>query len=159
MQNFAHNNKLMILKFLIPVVVGLLISCNNQHQKPKENSPSTGSDSLNCYVYVRHLDTIILKTTDVNGIVTGTLVYNLYQKDKYMGTIRGEMKGDLLIADYSFFSEGVKSVRQVAFKKHGKSFIEGYGDTEDINGKTAFKNTDSLNFKTSIVLGKVDCKK
>ncbi|MEP6948200.1 MAG: hypothetical protein ABI863_02950 [Ginsengibacter sp.] len=149
----------MILKILISSALILVVSCRNPQQKSKENISSTDTSSLNCYVYIKHLDTVILKTTNVNGSVTGTLVYNFYQKDKYMGTIQGQMNGELLLADFSFFSEGVKSVRQVAFKKHGKSFIEGYGDTEDINGKTAFKNTDSLSFKNSIVLREADCKK
>ena len=148
----------MTLKILIPVAISLIISCNNQQQKSKENTASTKTDSLNCYAYIKHLDTVILKTTNVNDSVTGTLVYNFYQKDKYAGTIQGQMKGELLIADFSFSSGGVKSVRQVAFKKNGKSFIEGYGDTEDNNGKTTFKNIDSVHFKNSIVLRKVDCK-
>ena len=103
-------------------------------------------------------DTVILKTIDVNGIITGTLVYNLYEKDKNRGTIQGKMKGDLLIADYSFTSEGTFSVRQVVFKKSDTTFIEGYGDIEDKNGKTIFKNTDSLDFTNSIILNEYDCK-
>jgi hypothetical protein len=150
----------MDLRILIfSLVVSLIGSCNNRQQKSKENISSTDTSSVNCYAYIKHLDTIILKTINVNDSVTGTLVYNLFQKDKYMGTIQGQMKGQLLIADFSFSSGGVKSVRQVAFKKNGKSFIEGYGDTQDNNGKTTFKNIDSLNFKNSIILRKVDCKK
>ncbi len=49
------------------------------------------------------------------------------------------MTGELLIADYSYNSEGIQSVRQIAFKKTGKTFIEGYGETETKNGKTIFK--------------------
>ena len=135
------------------------MSCGSQPQESKENIPSTNASPLVCYRYIDKADTIILKTIYVNGFVTGTLVYNLYQKDKYSGTIQGQMKGELLIADFSFFSEGVKSVRQVAFKKKGKNFIEGYGETEDKNGKTTFKNIDSLNFTHSIVLREVDCEK
>ena len=155
--NFTH----MTLKILILAgVISSIVSCNSQRQKSKEDTQSTNkTSSLNCYRYINKADTIILKTIYVNGFVTGTLVYNLYQKDKYSGTIQGQMKGELLIADFSFFSTGVKSVRQVAFKKTKKTFIEGYGNTEEKNGKTVFKNIDSLNFTHSIVLVQADCEK
>jgi hypothetical protein len=52
------------------------------------------------------------------------------------------------VADYTFMSEGIQSTRQVAFKKDGNSFIEGYGD---------FKNVDSLNFNTSMKLVEIAC--
>jgi hypothetical protein len=150
----------MTLKYLILLwPIGLLISCNNQPQESKVSIPSSKTSPLNCYKYINSNDTIILKTIYINGFVTGTLVYNLYQKDKNMGTIQGQMKGELLIADYSFISEGVQSVRQVAFKKHGKTFIEGYGETEYKKGKTTFKNIDSLDFNHSIVLSGIDCDK
>jgi hypothetical protein len=149
----------MTLKILIFLcAASFIVSCNSE-QAPKVNTPPTHADSLVCYRYIKKADTVTLKTIDVNGFVTGTLVYNLYQKDKYSGTIQGQMKGELLIADFSFFSEGVKSVRQVAFKKKGKNLIEGYGETEDKNGKATFKNIDSLNFAHSILLLKTDCGK
>jgi hypothetical protein len=148
---------LKILCFLS--AINFMVSCNSQPQKSKENIPSANENPLVCYRYTNKKDTVILKTMYVNDSVTGTLVYNFYQKDKYSGTIEGQMKGELLIADFTFFSTGVKSVRQVAFKKKNKTFIEGYGETEEKNGKTAFKNIDSLNFPQSIVLAQADCKK
>lgn len=92
-----------------------------------------------------------------NGLVTGTLMYNFYEKDKNTGTIEGKIDGDILFADYTFNSEGVKSVRPVAFKVTGNQFIEGYGETEENNGKMSFKNKDSLNFDHSITLAPFDC--
>ena len=148
----------MSLKILIFLcALSLIVSCGSQPQESKEDIASANVSPLVCYRYINKADTIILKTIYVNGFVTGTLVYNLYQKDKYSGTIQGQMKGELLIADFSFFSEGVKSVRQVAFKKKGKNYIEGYGEAENKNGKTTFKDIDSLNFTHSIVLREVDC--
>jgi hypothetical protein len=150
----------MTLKFLIFLyAISFIVSCDSQRQESKENIASTNAAPLVCYRYIDKADTVILKTIYVNDSVTGTLVYNLYQKDKYSGTIQGQMKGDLLIADFTFFSTGVKSVRQVAFKKKGKNFIEGYGETEDKNGKTTFKNIDSLNFIHPILLREFDCEK
>ena len=146
-----------ILFFLC--AMSFIVSCHNQSHESKENIQSANAGLLACYRYINKEDTVILKTISENGVVTGTLVYNFYQKDKYSGTIQGQIKGELLIADFTFFSTGVKSVRQVAFKKKGKSFIEGFGETEDKNGKTGFKHIDSLNFAHSIVLAQADCEK
>jgi hypothetical protein len=114
---------------------------------------------MNCYRYIHNRDTVLLNTIYINGSVTGTLVYNFYEKDKNKGTIQGKMTGDILFADYSFSSEGIQSVRPITFRKIGENFIEGYGETENTNGKTFFKDPDSLNFAHSIVLKPYDCKK
>ena len=75
-----------------------------------------------------------------------------------MGTIQGTMRGDILVADYTFNSEGTKSVRQVAFKKVGTTYVEGYGEAVDENGVMKFKDITSLNFGSSIVLQETACK-
>ncbi|MEO5996613.1 MAG: hypothetical protein ABIN89_07775 [Chitinophagaceae bacterium] len=151
----------MTLKISIVFSITLcLYSCgNNQTREVASNNASTKTSLLNCYRYINNNDTVLLKTILVNGFMTGTLVYNFYQKDKSRGTIQGKMKDSLLIADYTYMSEGTQSVRQVAFKLNGKTFIEGYGETENNNQKTIFKNIDSLNFDHSIVLGEVECEK
>lgn len=135
----------------------MLSSCVNSQQEAKTNKPSTETSSTNCYRYINNKDTVMLKTVDTNGLVTGTLTYNFYEKDKNKGTIKGKIAGDMLFADYTFSSEGVESVRPVAFKKTGANLMEGYGETENINGKTIFKNRDSLSFAHSIVLKPYDC--
>lgn len=149
------NFKLLFLS----ATTSLVLSCNNQSQESTENvTPSMLSYST-CYSYTNNKDTVLLKTTSVKDTVTGTLSYNYYQKDKNNGKIEGQMKGDLLIVDYLFLSEGVQSIRQIAFKKIGNTLIEGYGEVEDKNGKTIFKNTDSLIFNQTIILSEVECEK
>ena len=86
-------------------------------------------------------------------------MYNLNGKDKNIGTIQGGMKGDILIADYNFQSEGSWSTRQVAFKKLDDKFIEGYGDIISTDKKTVFRNTDSLHFNENLKLMEIDCDK
>jgi hypothetical protein len=99
----------------------------------------------------------MLKTISAGDFITGLLVYNIYQKDKNTGTIQGSMQGDLLVADYSFNSEGVNSVRQVVFKKLGKVFEEGMGEMKEYDNKIIFTNIDSLHFNDSIVLKEFQC--
>ncbi|HEV8082519.1 MAG TPA: hypothetical protein VGP55_04920 [Chitinophagaceae bacterium] len=140
-------------------LIYLLFSCNNHQKESAINKTSGKKNPLNCYRYINNKDTIILKVVDVNGFMTGTLVYNFYEKDKNMGTIQGEIKDETLFADYSFSSEGVQSVRPVAFKKEGEDLLEGYGETENQNGKLRFKNIESLDFTHSIKLRPFDCEK
>lgn len=90
--------------------------------------------------------------------VNGKLSYNLSGKDKNEGTLIGNMKGDTLIADYTFTSEGVSSVREVAFLQKDGTLIEGFGDVISTNDKVTFKDKSKLKFDAKNALTKVDCK-
>lgn len=89
--------------------------------------------------------------------VNGKLSYNLTGKDKNEGTLIGNMKGDTLVADYTFVSEGVSSVREVVFLQKDGTLIEGYGDVVDANNKVTFKDKKKLKFDAKNTLTKVDC--
>ena len=93
------------------------------------------------------------------NLVTGNLTYKLFQKDKNEGTLQGTIKGDTLIADYKFMSEGTESVREVAFLKKGNDFIEGYGAAEEKNGGMIFKNANTINYSSNVILKPVECGK
>lgn len=148
----------MIIKYLFLVSIAYAtISCNNQAPAANTDEGAVKKSPIHCYSYIRNNDTIILKTIDVNGSMTGTLEYYLYQKDKNRGTIQGKLKDGLLIADYTFISEGVQSVRQVAFKQSGTSFVQGFGETLDDNGKIIFRNIDSVNFNNPVILKEIEC--
>ena len=151
----------MSFKFLfLSAIISLVLSCNSEpKESPTVNVTPSMLSSTNCYRLTNNKDTLVLKTSLINDTVSGTLSYNYYQKDKNHGKIEGVMKGDLIIADYIFFSEGVQSIREVAFKKMGDNFIEGYGEVEEKNGKTIFKNPNSLTFNQTVVLHKIDCEK
>jgi hypothetical protein len=149
----------MIKLFLFLSVTGLIISCNNQDQNTKSGGKSTKNDLVDCYRYANNNDTIVLKTIKVGDAITGILIYKLYQKEENEGTILGRMNGDLLVANYTFFSEGVQQgVRQVAFKRSGNDFIEGSGETEQKPDRVVFKDLGSLSFNNSIILSGIDCK-
>ncbi len=89
--------------------------------------------------------------------VSGTLSYALQEKDANVGTFVGQIKDSILVADYTFQSEGVKSTRQLAYKFKGNQIVEGYGDMNE-NG-TRFKDISKLDFDSKMPLIKGDCAK
>lgn len=111
-----------------------------------------------CYLYIKNRDTVSLTLTSDGNKHKGELTYNLFEKDKNAGKVSGEMKGDTLMMDYTFNSEGTTSVRQIAFLKRGNQLIEGYGAAEEKDGKMVFKATQNLDFSSNgITLTKTDC--
>ncbi len=64
--------------------------------------------------------------------VSGNLSFKNYEKDSSSGTFVGTYENGILLADYTFNSEGMTSVMQVIFKKVDDGFVRGYGpvDTE-----------------------------
>jgi hypothetical protein len=150
---------------IIPLMIlctNIFISCNSNKKNPtSENNVSkqskAESKTINCYQYTSNADTILLKVIREGDAVTGTLVYNLDGKDKNTGAIQGEMMEDMLVAKYTFMSEGIQSVRQVAFKFKDNTFVEGYGETEVRNNEAAFKDVNNLSFNDSIKLIQTPC--
>lgn len=140
---------------------------NTNHTPQPEEAVTPGSSSMvekTCYTGNSGRDSVSLTINGSDGKVTGdkvtgSLDYRFYEKDKSAGTINGQMNGDTLFADYTFMSEGVQSVRQVAFLKNSEGFSEGYGDMEEKNGKMLFKNPGELKFGNGFILKKTDCGK
>jgi len=116
------------------------------------------TDSTQCYQYIKNRDTATLTLKTIDNKLTGTLGYNLYEKDKNAGTIAGVVKGDTIIANYTFQSEGKTSIREVAFLKKGDQLAEGFGDVQEVKGETKFKDLSKLNFDGLMTFGKIDCK-
>jgi hypothetical protein len=111
-----------------------------------------------CYVYIKNRDTANLKINIEGEELTGELSYKLFEKDSNTGKIAGEMRGDTIIAEYTFDSEGMRSVREVAFlKKADGNIYEGFGEVMEKDGKMIFKNHSALKFD-SMVFTKTDCK-
>jgi hypothetical protein len=148
----------------ICIALAILASCNSQPVETKEQAGEPqatpeGAPATSCYQYANQGDTVKLNLIHINkDVTTGTLIYRLKEKDANTGTLRGSMRGDLFVGDYAFTSEGTMSTRQVAFKKTGNAFVEGYGESVEENGVMKFKNIDSLNFGSSIKLEEVTCK-
>lgn len=116
------------------------------------------TDSTQCYQYIKNRDTGTLTLKTIDNKLTGTLGYNLYEKDKNAGTIDWVVKGDTIIANYTFLSEGKTSIREVAFLKKGDQLAEGFGDVHEVKGETKFKDLSKLKFDGSMTFDKIDCK-
>ncbi len=145
-------------QLILPALL-LTLGCTSEKTEQADDQPQTTEvqETSACYASVTGADSVSLRLVNTNGDITGELTYNNQEKDDNRGTIMGQMHGDTLLADYTFISEGVESVRQVAFLKKGEGFVEGYGDAEERNGKMFFTNTAALDFDSNSVFEKVPC--
>lgn len=152
------------------IIIAVFISCKKTTTTSTGVTEITPSDPKQveevkpsgdeCYLLTANNNTTTLNfNINSNQEVNGTLSYSLYGKDKNDGTINGNMVGDTLIAEYTFDSEGVSSVREVVFlQKDDGSYVEGHGDVTELNDRIVFKDRKKLKFDTINILTKVDCK-
>jgi len=144
-------------------------SCNDNTgsepaEVPKQDTPvneshvpATPIPLDGCYRLVANADTIIMRLNVIDSLVSGELSYRLVGKDRNDGSIKGIVRDSLIIADYTFRSEGMMSVRQVAFKLVGTSLVEGYGDLNTKSDTVRFKDVHNLSFQNDRPLNKIPC--
>lgn len=141
----------------------LMAACNG----PKKDSPievafspdAEHVEEINtgCFQYFGEKDTVRL-TTHIDGTnITGTLDYTIFEKDKNSGTIEGEIRDGLIIAEYTFMSEGVTSKRQVVFKNTKDGWKEGFGEMKTVDGIPVQVNIDSLDYSHNMALSPFPC--
>jgi hypothetical protein len=152
------------------LMVGLLafaVGCNEagrQDDNAKENTSAGDTDISTtpipldgCYSMIFKDDTASMRLNMVDSLVTGDLSYRLYAKDSNEGSIKGTVRDSLIIAYYTFRSEGTMSVRQVVFKVVGTSLVEGYGDLNTNHDTVRFKNIHQLSFQNDRPFIKTPC--
>lgn len=136
----------------------LLMSCKKETATPQitvSDETKSAPPKMECYFYNANGSEINLQLQYDGNKVSGTLNYALAEKDSNKGTIKGKVENNTLIADYTFYSEGIQSTRQVAFQFKDEKVIEGYGEmTED---GTQFKDVTQLSFDSNAPLTKTDC--
>lgn len=155
----------------LAIATGLIVACTSKNADKKTTDsaeliaedttfsvtkPANGNRT-ECYMYTKNRDTVSMKLAIAGEEYTGELSYGFFEKDKSKGTFGGEMKGDTLIAEYTFDAEGMRSVREVVFLKRDGKLLEGFGDTEDKGTKVMFKDRSKLKFGEAIVLTRVTC--
>ena len=138
--------------------IALLSTCNqkteNKNTVTSTITNSSQTDFSGLYSYQQNGDTITLQLTVDGTKANGNLLYALNEKDRNSGSFVGEIKNGVLLANYTFSSEGILSERQISFKLTDSSVIEGYGDVQEINGKMVFKDPANLEYGTGLVLTK-----
>lgn len=145
------------------MAIAIFAACQSDSKnssKADSNIKSAGSSatSTQCFASINNRDSAYLTLKKDQNRVSGSLSYNIYEKDKNSGVIAGIIKGDTIIADYTFQSEGTNSVRQVVWLKQNDQLIEGFGDVTEVNGKVQFKDISQLTFDSSSSFKPSNCK-
>jgi hypothetical protein len=142
-----------------PVVLG-----NSGSVEENEAQEATGTSKKgtlkeearwDCYLANLEGNTIEMELHYNTENISGTLTYNFEGKDPRTGTFVGKLENNVLLADYTYQSEGVMTKSQIAFKLIDDQFVEGYGDL--IKNGTQFKDPTKLEFNSNMPLKKVEC--
>ncbi|MEO6346854.1 MAG: hypothetical protein ABIO60_03000 [Aquaticitalea sp.] len=156
--------QLMLITFLL---ISLTSCKNNEKKETEEPMTDVKDDSMmdtkkeptlevGCYVYNEKGDLVRFEITEIDGTsVKGKLNYAYAEKDKNEGTFDGVLTGDKLFGKYTYMSEGVESIRDVAFKVEKDQIIEGFGDLNDDG--TTFKDTTKINYQATTPWKKGPC--
>lgn len=131
---------------------------NVESNSTDKNPDAVTANISGCYASNVKKDSALLKLTISGTNVTGELSYHLYEKDNNSGTIKGSVKSNLIVANYTFQAEGMTSLRQVVFKMNNDTLVEGFGDIM-MKGDTAeFKNISALQFQNDRPFLKTICR-
>ena len=124
------------------------------------NTPSatiTDTVPAGCYLQAMGRDTASLQITTRGNQVNGSLSYRIFEKDRNDGTIQADQSGDVIRGWYLFKSEGVVSVREVAWKINGEELWPANGEVTQRNDTTLFAQPDNLKFDGAHPFKKVPC--
>ena len=147
--------------------VMLFDSCNNEGKTsteindsiPPAETATTKLDSLSsgCYTQIVAKDSSFLQIENKGNNVTGALSFAIFEKDRNDGTLQADITGDILKGWYLFRSEGVMSVREVAWKIKGDQLWPATGEMTQQNDTMKFVNPATLDFDKDRPFVKVAC--
>jgi hypothetical protein len=150
----------------------IAVACNSGGEKVNEQKPQNQPDTLavnnnsvinadttisGCYTQVFNRDTAYLQLEIKDSNITGPLTYNIFQKDRNEGSIKAEIADSLITGWYLFKSEGIISVRQVAWRIKPGQLWPATGKMIQRNDTTMFANPDKLEFDSKRPFVKVKC--
>lgn len=110
-----------------------------------------------CYEMTMKKDSAFMRLNLQDSIVSGTLNFIFFEKDRNLGTFKGVLRGDRILADYTFQSEGVTSVREIVFKIKDTTLLHGFGELKEEGGKLVFENVDDVQYQQANPFIKVAC--
>ncbi|MCZ8089868.1 hypothetical protein [Flavobacterium sp.] len=106
-------------------------------------------------MYDQNNTRIEIKLQLIKKKASRTIEYALAKKDRNTGTFKGTFENNIFIADYTFQSEGKKSVRQIAFQLQDDQLVEGCGEvTAD---GTKLIDISKIKFNSTMPLTKTNC--
>jgi hypothetical protein len=160
----------------VVVLFAFLLSCNNNNDAAiadvqdaaTEGSVHAGAaDTIvtsaqplvltGCYEMTLKKDSAFLDLQVTDTVVTGTLNFNFFEKDRNSGTLQGVLRNDKILADYTFQSEGVTSVREVVFQIKDSTLLQGHGELKQQGTKLVFADPENLQYQTANPFIKVAC--
>lgn len=161
----------MLIRKIAPgAALYLLLACNNPGEKisdgrmptdtiPERSSSSAALDTTlaGCYSSIMNRDTAALQIETRGAVVAGPLSYKLFEKDRNDGSFQGEVRDNILSGWYLFKSEGVISVRQVAWKINGTELWPGIGEIVQRGDTSAFRDINQLRFDSTHKFTRVPC--
>jgi hypothetical protein len=153
------------------IFMGFCLGCGEAGNQTDTETAKTGDTAVvddsyisttpipldGCYSMIAGQDTATMRLNVVDSLITGDLSYRLMAKDRNDGSIKGVIRDSMIIANYTFRSEGMLSVRQVAFKLSGTALVEGYGELDATRDTVRFKDVKALNFQYDRPFIKVNC--
>jgi hypothetical protein len=159
---YTYGMKKNIKIIVVILVVFIIVSGVIYYQKNKKiplvnnnNLVAPIESVLGTYVANLSKDVYTLKISSQEGeSIKGELDINNFEKDSSNGTLVGTYKDGIILADYTFKSEGTISINQVIFKKTVDGFVRGYGDVDKATG-THFVDLNAITYDSSVVYKKV----
>lgn len=118
-----------LLLAVAAAIIAVVVTQANKKADMTPNAPVAQESIVGCYAMNNNdKDIYTLNVASQDGAtVAGTLRFKNFEKDSSSGTFAGTYQNGVLIGDYTFNSEGMQSVMEVAFKKVGDNFVRGYG--------------------------------
>lgn len=110
-----------------------------------------------CYRLIVKRDTMVVNIQQQGNAITGSMVFDNYEKDGSSGTIQGTIEGDIIKVWYDFQSEGMRSFMEVYFKLQQESLIRGLGTVATRGDTSFYSNPADIRFTEEMVYRKISC--
>lgn len=151
------------MKLLVLIMALVFISCNNAPKKTTPSGATANADTSaavdtttqtntayptpNCYLAVQDRDTIRLQLNVKDSLVTGKMQYDNYQVDGNIGTIQAVKRGGRISGHFTFFAEGMWSVREIIFEERNGQLLQASTNSMSYGKDTVrFSSTQNLPF-------------
>lgn len=147
----------------------LILSC----QKSKSDQTSSAQDisgtktneqqttlaqGKHCYQNIKDQDIANVKFVVSGKQVSGSMRFDNFQKQSYIGAINGHIDGNIISVVYRFRVNGYNNYRNIYMKLDGEKLTFGRGK-EEAKGDSAFIPDKSTIRYDGMMFIKVDCEK